>query len=75
MYQILPSVGNYMYLITNFSQTLIVALLLIGGGIRLLLNRKQHVSTFSTFADEAHSSTHQSNPPMPHLEIDEKKNP
>lgn len=77
MYQILPSAGNYMYLITNFSQTLIVALLLIGGGVRLLMNRKQHVSTFSTFTDDAHSSSHQSNPPMPqqYLEIDEKKNP
>lgn len=77
MYQILPSAGNYMYLITNFSQTLIVALLLIGGGVRLLMNRKQHVSTFSTFTDDAHSSSHPSSPSMPlhYLEIDEKKNP
>jgi hypothetical protein len=77
MYQILPSARNYMYLITNFSQTLIVALLLIGGGVRLLLNRKQHVSTFSTFTDEAHSESHQSNPMQPqhYLELDEKKNP
>ncbi|NOU66840.1 hypothetical protein GC096_22595 [Paenibacillus sp. LMG 31461] len=41
MYQFLPASRNYMYLINNFSQTFIVAVLLIGGGIRLLLNRKQ----------------------------------
>ncbi|WP_063860359.1 hypothetical protein [Paenibacillus sp. Soil724D2] len=76
MYQILPSASNYMYLITNFSQTLIVALLLIGGGIRLLMTRKQHVSTFSTFTDDTHSASQQSNPmPQHYLEIDEKKNP
>lgn len=41
LYQVLPVSRNYMYLLNNFSQTLIVALLLIGGGIRLLMNRKQ----------------------------------
>lgn len=48
LYQVLPASRNYMYLLNNFSQTLIVALLLIGGGIRLLMNRKQKLpSTFS----------------------------
>lgn len=76
IYQYLPTSRNFMYWITNFSQTLIVALLLIGGGVRLLMNRKQHVSTFSTFTDDAHSASHQSNPmPQHYLEIDEKKNP
>ncbi|NQX62016.1 hypothetical protein [Paenibacillus qinlingensis] len=47
LYQVLPASRNYMYLLNNFSQTLIVALLLIGGGIRLLMNRKQKLqSTF-----------------------------
>lgn len=41
MYQFLPASRNYMYLINNFSQTFIVAVLLIGGGIRLVMNRKQ----------------------------------
>ncbi|MDR6553692.1 hypothetical protein [Paenibacillus qinlingensis] len=41
MYQFLPSSRNYMYLINNFSQTFIVAVLLIGGGIWLVMNRKQ----------------------------------
>lgn len=40
IYQYLPTSRNYMYWITNFSQTLIVALVLIGGGIRLLMNRR-----------------------------------
>ncbi|CAH1216237.1 hypothetical protein PAECIP111891_04410 [Paenibacillus allorhizoplanae] len=41
MYQFLPASRNYIYLINNFSQTFIVAVLLIGGGIRLVMNRKQ----------------------------------
>jgi TM2 domain-containing membrane protein YozV len=48
LYQFLPASRNYMYLLNNFSQTLIVALLLIGGGIRLLMNRKHKAKpTFS----------------------------
>jgi TM2 domain-containing membrane protein YozV len=44
MYQFLPASRNYMYLINNFSQTFIVAVLLIGGGIRLVLNRNQQAT-------------------------------
>lgn len=45
LYQFLPASRNYMYLLNNFSQTLIVALLLIGGGIRLLMNRKMKLKS------------------------------
>lgn len=50
-YQFLPVLRNYMYLINTFSQTIIVAFLLIGGGIRLLLIRKQETRTFAEMAD------------------------
>lgn len=67
LYQFLPASRNYMYLINNFSQTLIVALLLIGGGIRLLMYRKQQLKP-----EPASPATY----PTPDNFIDiEKKNP
>ncbi|WNR44608.1 hypothetical protein [Paenibacillus roseipurpureus] len=42
LYQFLPRTRNYMYWINNFTQTFIVAIILIGGGIRLLMHRKSN---------------------------------
>ncbi|UKS26054.1 hypothetical protein LOZ80_31625 [Paenibacillus sp. HWE-109] len=60
IYQLFPH-SNYMYWFNSFGQTLIVALILIGGGIKLLFYRKAHAF--------------QADPADYHLDIDEKKNP
>ncbi|MBA2942497.1 hypothetical protein HZF08_29920 [Paenibacillus sp. CGMCC 1.16610] len=67
LYQVFPH-ANYMYWLNNFGQTLIVAVILIGGGIKLLLYRK----TRPVHSKEQHTD---SDPSQVYLEINEKKNP
>ncbi|MBD0384359.1 hypothetical protein [Paenibacillus sedimenti] len=60
LYRFFPH-SDYMYWINNFGQTLIVAVILIGAGIRLLIHRKKPIDPPAYLVDT--------------FEIDEKKNP
>lgn len=73
LYQLFPNT-NFMYWVNDFGQTLIVALILIGGGVKLFLYRHT-----KPVYDEHYVSPdryeHQPAPAQVFLEIDEKKNP
>ncbi|WP_205516932.1 hypothetical protein [Paenibacillus sp. SYP-B3998] len=62
LYRLFPQSSNYVYLINNFGQTAIVALILIGAGIRLFFYHKKQ---------EIPSLLYTSNS----FDTDEKKNP
>ncbi|MBP1967788.1 hypothetical protein [Paenibacillus aceris] len=80
LYQLFPN-ANYMYWLNNFGQTLIVAVILIGGGIKLLLYRKTRpvhaepspASYSSSYYPDKENT--EAAPPQVYLEINEKKNP
>ncbi|MDR6883591.1 hypothetical protein [Bacillus sp. 3255] len=74
LYQLFPHT-NFMYWVNNFGQTLIVAIILIGGGIKLFLYRKtQHVPD-ERFVPRDDYESYVNRPAQTYLEIDEKKNP
>jgi hypothetical protein len=85
LYQLFPNM-NYMYWLNNFGQTLIVAVILIGGGIKLLLYRKTRpvhadpsATSFSSayYPEDKERDNKESDSDLSqiYLEINEKKNP
>ncbi|SDO64173.1 hypothetical protein SAMN04487897_11890 [Paenibacillus sp. yr247] len=63
---------HYTYWINSFGQTFIVALILIGGGIKLVFYHKTRgVHTMQPYPSYPYGHV----PAQVYLEIDEKKNP